>query len=232
MALFPLYNSLRISILSTIVIFFTGVFFAYYISKLNSFFKGMCDVLLTLPLVLPPTVVGYFILLVLGPNRPVGKFFMEAFNLRLTMVWPASVVATSIVAFPLMYRAARSSFESFDEYLAESAKCLGISNTRIFWRIRIPNCKSGLIAGTVLSFARGLGEYGATSMVSGYIPGRTANISTTVYHLWQTNNDSLAMKWVLINLAISIFMLSILNIFESKNRKDKKHITLKTLFSR
>lgn len=216
---FPLLNSLRISLLSTVIIFFLGIFAAYKISKLPRLVKGILDGLLTLPLVLPPTVVGYLLLRLLGPKRPVGAFFLELFDLRLTMTWWAAIFATTVVIFPLMYRTARGAFESFDEDLAESAMTLGASNTRIFWQIRVPVCKQGLTAGAVLAFARALGEYGATSMLCGYTPGRTATISTTVYQLWRTNDDAGAFRWVIINLAISLLMLLALNFLERKGEK-------------
>ena len=181
----------------------------------------MLDAILTLPLVLPPTVVGYLLLRVLGPKRLVGMWFLEMFDLRLTMTWWEAIFATAVVIFPLMYRTARGAFESFDETLAHSARTLGLSNTYIFWRIRMPCCRQGILAGAVLSFARALGEYGATSMVCGYTPGRTATISTTVYQLWRTNNDALAIKWVLVNLAISCVVLLAVNYLERKPSSGK-----------
>ena len=200
---FPLYNSLRIALISTAIIFFAGIFAAYLISKAPRLVKGLLDVVLTLPLVLPPTVVGYLLLRVLGPKRLVGAFFMSRFGLRLTMTWWSAIFATTVVIFPLMYRTARGAFESFDETLAHAGRTLGLSNAYIFWRIRLPACRQGILAGTVLAFARALGEYGATSMIAGYTPGRTATISTTVYQLWRTNDDGLAFRWVMVNLAIS-----------------------------
>ena len=121
-----------------------------------------------------------------------------------------------------MYRTARGAFESFDETVAWSGKTLGLSNTYIFWRIRMPYCRQGILAGTVLAFARALGEYGATSMISGYTPGRTATISTTVYQLWCTNDDSGAFKWVLVNMAISFVVLLAVNMLEKKSAAKKK----------
>ena len=200
---YPLYNSIRIAAISTVVIFFLGIFAAYYVAKTPRVVKGLLDVLLTLPLVLPPTVVGYLLLRVLGPKRVIGAWVLETFGLRLTMTWWSAIFATAVVIFPLMYRTARGAFESFDETLAQAGQTLGLSNTYIFWRIRMPCCRQGILAGTVLSFARALGEYGATSMIAGYTPGRTATISTTVYQLWRTNDDALAFRWVLVNMAIS-----------------------------
>ena len=122
-----------------------------------------------------------------------------------------------MVIFPLLYRTARGAFESFDETLADAAQTLGKSNTYIFWRIRMPYCRQGILAGTVLAFARALGEYGATSMIAGYTPGRTATISTTVYQLWRTNDDGLALRWVLVNVAISAVVLLVMNLLERRN---------------
>lgn len=215
---YPLYNSLRIAAISTVVIFFLGLFFAYYIAKLPRLLKGVLDVVLTLPLVLPPTVVGWLILLLLGPNRPLGAWFLATFDTRLVMTWWSAIFATVAVAFPLMYRTARGAFESFDTTLSDAGRTLGLSNTYIFWHIRMPYCRQGILAGMVLAFARALGEYGATSMVAGYTPGHTATISTTVYQLWRTNDDAGAMKWVLVNLAISAVFLLAINLLEKKQK--------------
>ena len=221
---FPLLNSLRIALISTAIIFFVGIFAAYYISKAPRLVKGVLDVFLTLPLVLPPTVVGYLLLRLLGPKRIIGAWFLENFDLKLTMTWWSAIFATVVVIFPLMYCTARGAFESFDETLAWSAKTLGLSNTYIFWRIRMPYCKQGILAGTVLAFARALGEYGATSMICGYTPGRTATISTTVYQLWRTNDDAAAFKWVMLNMAISFVVLLAVNMLEKKNNTRKKGV--------
>ena len=214
---YPLLNSLRIAGISTVIIFFVGILFAYYISKLPRAAKGVLDVFLTLPLVLPPTVVGFLLLMLLSPKRPLGIWFMENFGLRLTMTWWSGIFATAVVIFPLMYRTARGAFESFDETLAYSAQTIGLSNTYIFWHIRMPYCRQGILAGTVLAFARALGEYGATSMICGYTPGRTATISTTVYQLWRIGDDALAYKWVAVNLSISFVVLLAVNMLEKKN---------------
>lgn len=221
---YPLINSLRIAAISTVVIFFLGIFAAYYVAKLPRLWKGVLDVVLTLPLVLPPTVVGYFLLRILGSKRPIGLWFLEQFNLRLTMVWYAAIFSSAVVAFPLMYRTARGAFETFDRDLAYAAKTLGKSNTWIFWRVRMPNCRQGIIAGTVLAFARALGEYGATSMIAGYTPGRTATISTTVYQLWRTGDDAGAMRWVMVNLAISAVVLLAVNMLERRERPQQKRL--------
>ena len=218
---YPLWNSLRIAGISTVIIFFVGIFAAYYIARLPRGLKGVLDVVLTLPLVLPPTVVGYLLLRVLGPKRMLGMWFLETFGLKLVMTWWSAIFATVVVIFPLMYRTARGAFESFDETLSGAGKTLGLSNSYIFWRIRLPACKQGILAGTVLAFARALGEYGATSMIAGYTPGRTATISTTVYQLWRTDNDALAFQWVLLNVAISAVVLLAVNMLEGRTGRKK-----------
>ena len=220
MDLYPFWNSLRIAAISCGIVFFLGILCAHYVAKLPRVLKGILDVILTLPLVLPPTVVGYLLLCLLGPNRIFGSWMMSTFHTRMTMVWYSAVFASAIVAFPLMYRTARGAFESFDPNLRDSARTLGLSNTYIFWRIQMPCCRQGVLAGTVLAFARALGEYGATSMVAGYTPGRTATISTTVYQLWRTNNEALAFRWVMINIAISFVVLMAVNLLERREKRE------------
>ena len=213
---YPLFNSLRIALISCAVVFFLGIFAAYYVARLPRAVKGVLDVVLTLPMVLPPTVVGYFLLLLLGAKRPLGLFFAQHFGVRLVMSWYSAIFASIVVAFPLRSRTARGAFENFDETLAWSAQTLGRSNTWIFWRVRMPACRQGILAGTVLAFARALGEYGATSMLAGYTPGKTATIATTVYQLWRTNEERGAMQWVLVDVAISAVVLLAVNLLERK----------------
>ncbi|MDD5910275.1 MAG: molybdate ABC transporter permease subunit [Eubacteriales bacterium] len=214
---YPLYNSLRIAAISCVLVFFAGIFAAYYVARLPRAVKGILDVILTLPMVLPPTVVGYFILLVFGAKRPLG-IFLAQYGIKFVMTWYGGVLAAAVVAFPLMYRTARGAFESFDDTLAYSGQTLGLSNTYIFWHIRMPYCRQGILAGTVLAFARALGEYGATSMLIGYTPGRTATISTTVYQLWRTNDEAGAFFWVMVNLGISAVVLLIVNMLERRTK--------------
>ena len=216
---FPLWNSLRVAAISTVLIFFLGIAAAYRIAKLPKLVKGVLDVVLTLPLVLPPTVVGYLLLRLLGPRRIIGAWALETFGARLVMVWWSAIFAAVVVAFPLMYRTARGAFESFDETLSQSAQTLGLPNAWIFWRVRMPCCRQGILAGAVLAFARALGEYGATSMLAGYTPGKTATVSTAVYQLWQTGDDAMAFRWVLVNVAISAVFLLTVNLLEDRQRK-------------
>jgi molybdate transport system permease protein len=213
MDLFPLFNSLRITLIATSVAFVLGLLAAYAILRLPRLIKGFCDTIFTIPLVLPPTVVGYFILVVLSPRGIVGSKLLEWFSITVTMRWYASVLAVAIIAFPFVYRTARGAFESFDQNLLDAGRTLGLPEKFIFFRILLPNCKHGIIAGTVIAFARGLGEYGATSMVSGYISGRTATVSTSVAFFWQINRDDLAFFWVMINLAVSVVFMVLINVF-------------------
>ena len=218
---YPLLNSIRIALISTTFVFFAGIGVAYLVSLLPRIFKGILDVILMLPLVLPPTVVGFCLLKILGPNSFCGRIFGEFFDCKLTMQWWSGIFATFVIIFPLMYRTARGAFESFDQTLEHAGRTLGLSNSFIFWKIRIPNCKKGLIAGVILSFARAIGEYGATSMVAGYIPGKTATIATTVYQLWRNNDDLLAFKWVMINIALSVIVLIAVNLVENPRTLQK-----------
>lgn len=216
---FPLWNSLRIAAVATVVTFFLGILAAYIVCHLPRGVKGICDVILTIPMVLPPTVVGFFLLRILGPKGVIGAQLLSWFNLRIVMTWQAAIFAVIIVTFPLMYRTTRGAFESFDTNILDAARTLGLSGRYIFWRILLPGCKQGVFAGMILAFARGLGEYGATSMVSGYTPGRTATISTTVYQLWREGNTDLAYRWVFVNLAISFCVLMAVNLMERRRRK-------------
>ena len=218
---FPLLNSLRVATISTVLTFFLGIWIAHAAVRLPRWLKGTLDCILTLPLVLPPTVVGFFLLKTIGPKGVIGQP-LAAVGIRLTMTWFSAIFATMIVAFPLMYRTARGAFEALPPEWSSCAQTLGLSKRYIFWKIELPNARAGLLAGTVLSFARALGEYGATSMVTGYIPERTATIATTVYQLWREGNDALAYRWVLVDLCISLTILIAVNLLE-KTGRSKRH---------
>lgn len=215
---FPLWNSVRIAAISSVVVFFLGIGMALLVARCSGIVRGILDVLLTLPMVLPPTVCGYFLLLLFGVNRPIGKLLMSA-GVKIVMTWYGGVFAAIIMSFPLMYRTARGAFQSFDISLEQAGRTLGLSNTYIFWRVKMPACRQGILAGVVLSFARALGEYGATSMMIGYTPGRTATISTTVYQLWRIDDEKGAFFWVMVNLAISTIVLLSVNLLEGRQRR-------------
>ncbi len=215
---FPLFNSLRVAAIASVLVFFLGIGCAHWAARLPKLVKGLLDVILTLPLVLPPTVCGYFLLMLVGIRRPLGALLDRA-GIRFVMTWQGGVLAAVVVALPLMYRTARGAFEAFDETLEWSGQTLGLSDIYIFCRIRMPACRQGILAGFVLAFARALGEYGATSMLVGYTPGKTATISTTVYQLYRTGDDEGALLWVLVNLAISAAVLLAVNLLEDRQRK-------------
>ena len=202
MSLFPLYNSVRIAAISTLIVFFLGIAAAYYIAKLPRAAKTALDLLLTLPLILPPTVVGCLLLFLLDPEHG-GSWILAQWGVMLTMRWWSAIFAVTLIVFPLMYHAARGAFDSFDETLSDAGRTLGLSNTYIFWHIRLPHCRRAFLAGAALAFARALGEDGATYMLSGCIPGKTATAATEVYRLWTEGSDALALRWVLIDFAVS-----------------------------
>ena len=217
----PLFISLKTGVVATFISFFLGIFAARKVVKATPGKKAVIDGILTLPMVLPPTVCGYFLLVAFSPRRVLGSF-LAAHGIRFVMSWYGGILAAVVVAYPLMYRTARGAFESFDESLAYSGQTLGLSNTYIFWRIRMPACRQGILSGVVLAFARALGEYGATTMLIGYTPGRTATISTTVYQLWRTGDDSGAFFWVMVNLAISVAVLLVVNLMERRQKEQKR----------
>ncbi|MDR0918081.1 MAG: molybdenum ABC transporter permease [Oscillospiraceae bacterium] len=218
MDMFPLYNSLRISAIATFIALLTGVGAAYAVFKMPKVLKGIFDTILTIPMVLPPTVVGYFILVWFSPKSFIGGKLLEYFDIVITMRWYASVIVVSIIAFPFIYRTVRGAFESLDNNIVNAGRTLGMSDFSVFVLVMLPNCKQGILAGTALAFARGLGEYGATSMVSGYIAGKTATVSTSVAYFWQINQQDKVMYWVLINLIISFIFMILLNIFNKEKR--------------
>ena len=156
-----------------------------------------------------------------GTVNVLGIWLLQ-YGVQFVMTWYGGILAAAVVAFPLMYRTARGAFESFDQNLSYAGQTLGLSNSFIFWRVRMPACRQGILAGTVLAFARALGEYGATSMLIGYTPGRTATISTTVYQLWRNNDEQGALYWVLVNLAISTVVLLTVNLLEARQKKAVK----------
>lgn len=210
----PLLLSLKTSIIATVITFVIGIYAAYLVTKLNSF-KGLIDGILTLPLVLPPTVVGFFLLILLGKNSRLGRF-LSLYDISLVFSLGAAIIASTVVSFPLMYRTARGAFEQLDKNIIYVAKTLGLSDHKIFLKIVLPNSFSSIMAGTILAFARALGEFGATIMVAGNIPGKTQTMSVAVYSAVQGGNRALAYRWVLIMVLISFISMIIMNRFEGK----------------
>ena len=209
----PLIISLEVAGLATVITFFAGIALAYGVLQIRSRLAGtIADAVITLPLVLPPTVVGFFLLLFLGKRSAIGSALL-ALDLPLVFTWRAAVIAAVIVSLPLMYRTARGAFEAIDQSMIHAAKTLSVSNWRIFWRIVLPNARHGILAGLVLSFARALGEFGATIMFAGNIPGHTQTMSTAIYAAVQANDYDLAFRWAVIISLFSLFFIGAMNLY-------------------
>lgn len=205
---YPLFNTLRVAAIAAASALLLGVPAALCVTRLPRPARTAVDVVLCLPLALPPTVTGWLLLKVLGADQPLGELFRAAFGVRLTLAWWSAVFAAFLAAFPFLYRSARRSFAAFDGEQADAALTLGRSSLWTFWHVRLPACWRGILAGAFLAFARAMGEYGATSMVAGYTHGRTATLSTTVYQLWRGGMDGAALRWVLVSLALSVLFLT------------------------
>ena len=209
----PLIISLEVAGLATVITFFVGIALAYGVLQIRNRLAGtIADAVITLPLVLPPTVVGFFLLLFLGKRSTIGSFLLSI-DLPLVFTWRAAVIAAVIVSLPLMYRTARGAFEAIDQSMIHAAQTLSVSNWRIFWRIILPNARHGILAGLVLSFARALGEFGATIMFAGNIPGRTQTMSTAIYAAVQANDYDLAFRWAVIISLFSLFFIGAMNLY-------------------
>lgn len=206
----PLWISLKTAFLATIITSIIGIFISYKMANYKGRGRGFIDGIFTLPLILPPTVIGFFLLLLCGKNGLVGKFFMN-FNKNIIFSWSATVIAATVVAFPMMYRTCRSAFEQIDKNMISAARTLGLSETKIFLKIVIPLAWPGIIGGLVLSFARALGEFGATLMIAGNIPGRTQTMPVAIFFAVESGDMNKAMLWVLIIISISFIMIFLLN---------------------
>ncbi len=218
----PLFISLKTGIVATILSFFLGIFAARRVMRAGTKGKAIADGLLTLPMVLPPTVAGFFLLLLFSRRRPVGMFLYDTFDIKVVQSWLGCVIAATVIAFPLMYRNARAAFEQVDVNLIYAARTLGMNETEIFWRVILPNAGPGVISGTILTFARALGEYGATSMLAGNIPGKTATISQKIAMVIQDGDYVTAGIWVTIIIVIAFVMIVIMNLVSSKLRGMKQ----------
>lgn len=216
----PFFISIRTALLATLATFFLGIYAARYVMKTKKL-KGIIDGIFTLPMVLPPTVVGFFLLIVFG-NYGIFGTILKKLNFDIVFTWYATVISATIVSFPLMYRTALGAFEQVDPELIYAARTLGISERRIFWSIMVPVSRPGIIAGVILSFARALGEFGATIMIAGNIPGRTQTMSTAIYTAVQGGNRELAFKWAIIIVGISLIMMILLNTWSNFYVKSEK----------
>lgn len=209
MEIAPLIITLETAVTATIVTFLAGTGLALAVVRMRRF-QGLADAVITLPLVLPPTVVGFFLLLLFGKRSLIGRFLLQ-FDITLVFTWKAAVIAAIVVSLPLMYRTARGAFEQLDPNILAAARTLGVSEWRIFWHVLLPNARSGILAGLVLSFTRALGEFGATIMFAGNIPGVTQTMSTAIYAAVQANDYDLAFDWAIAIVLFSLFFVVLMN---------------------
>ena len=218
----PLYISLKTGAVATVISFFLGLFAARKVIKAGPKIKAVADGLLTLPMVLPPTVAGFFLLLLFSRRRPLGMFLYDQFDIKVVQSWLGCIIAATVIAFPLMYRNARAAFEQIDVNLVYAGRTLGMSEAKIFWKVVIPTAGPGTISGTILTFARALGEYGATSMLAGNIPGKTGTISQKIAMVIQDGDYLTAGVWVIIVLIIAFIVIFLMNLFTGRNMKNVK----------
>ncbi|WP_302366982.1 molybdate ABC transporter permease subunit [Brachyspira aalborgi] len=211
MGITPFILSVEVAFVSTIITFFVGIYAAIIIVRIKKF-SSLFDIIFTLPLVLPPTVVGFFLLLIFGRNSFIGGLLSKV-GISLVFDLKGAILASFIVAFPLMYRTSRGAFEQIDNNIINAARTLGKSENWIFWRIILPNSWQSILSGTILSFTRSLGEFGATIMIAGNIPNKTQTISLAIYTAVQSGDRELAFKWVIIIVAISFVSIMMMNIF-------------------
>ena len=218
----PLFISLKTGIVATFISFFLGIYAARKVVKTTPGKKAVIDGILTLPMVLPPTVAGFFLLLIFSKRRPFGIFLYETFDIKVVQSWLGCIIAATVIAFPLMYRNARAAFEQLDVNLIYAGRTLGMSDIRIFWKVVIPSAGPGIASGTILTFARALGEYGATSMLAGNIPGKTGTISQNIAMVIQDGDYATAGVWVAIVMLIAFLVIFSMNFISGTKMKNIK----------
>lgn len=218
----PLIISLKTGVVATAISFFLGLFAARKVIRQNYKVKSILDGILTLPMVLPPTVAGFFLLIIFSRRRPFGIFLETHFGIVAVQTWLGCVIAATVIAFPLMYRNARSAFEQIDANLVYAARTLGMPETEIFWRVVVPTAGPGIASGTILTFARAMGEYGATSMLAGNIPGKTGTISQRIAMVIQNGDYQTAGFWVAVVLVIAFFAVMLINMITGRRMKNIK----------
>ncbi len=216
----PLWISVKVAVTATIFTFFLGILAARLVSSMGRA-KGLVDGLLSLPMVLPPTVVGFFLLIIFGANSPLGML-LDRLGTTVIFTWQGAVIAAVVVSFPIMYRTARGALEQVDQNLVHAARTLGMSEARIFVKVLLPTARPGIVAATILAFARALGEFGATIMIAGNIPGRTRTMSIAVYTAMQGNDRQLAYRWAGIIMAISILSMVLMNCVGAGGRTPRR----------
>ena len=216
----PILISMKTASAAILTTFCIGLLAANWVVKMKSEkAKMIIDGILTLPLVLPPTVMGFFLLLIFGVKRPLGKFLLDFFSVKIIFSWTATVIAAVVISFPLMYRSARGAFEQVDQNFIMAGRTLGMSERKLFWTVTMPLALPGIASGGVLSFARGLGEFGATAMIAGNIQNVTRTLPLAIYAEVAAGNMDRAMKYVIIVLAISFVVIVLMNYFTFKGQK-------------
>ena len=218
----PLYISMKTGIVATIFSFFFGIYAARKVVKAGPKMKAVLDGFLTLPMVLPPTVAGFFLLLIFSRRRPFGIFLFEQFHIKVVQTWLGCIIAATVIAFPLMYRNARAAFEQIDVNLIHAGRTLGMSEIAIFWKVVVPTAGPGILSGTILTFARALGEYGATSMLAGNIPGKTGTISQRIAMVIQDGDYAMAGVWVAIVIFIAFLIVVLMNLASNRGMRQVK----------
>lgn len=219
----PILISMKTASLSILITFFVGLIVAWGVIKIkNDTVKSILDGVFTLPIVLPPTVVGFFLLWIFGIRGPVGKFFIEFFSIKIAFSWTATVIAAVVMSFPLMYRSARGAFEQVDSNLLDAARTLGMSEWKIFWKILFANALPGIISGGILAYARGLGEFGATAMLAGNIAGQTRTLPMAVYSEVAAGNMGDAFNYVVFIVIISFVAIFIMDYVSIRKEKQWK----------
>ena len=216
----PLWISLETAAATIAIVFVLGVVAAWWVERLSSEkAKILIDGIFTLPMVLPPTVAGFFLLVIFGNNRLVGRFFIDSFGVQIAFSWLATVLAAAVISFPLMYRSARGALMQVDKGIMEAGRSLGMTEWRIFWRLHLPNAFPGIIAGGLLAFARGLGEFGATAMLAGNIAGKTRTLPLAVYSAVAAGDFDSAGVYVLIIVTICLAVVIGLNYYQHYMKK-------------
>ena len=220
----PVLISMKTASLSIFITFFLGLIVAWGIVKIkNDTTKIVLDGIFTLPLVLPPTVVGFFLLYIFGVRGPIGSFFIDFFAVKIAFSWPATVIAAVVMSFPLMYRSARGAFEQVDSNLLDAGRTLGMSEWNIFWKVLFANALPGIISGGILAYARGLGEFGATAMLAGNIAGQTRTLPLAVYSEVAAGNMGTAFDYVIVIIFISFIAIFIMDFVSIRKEKQWKY---------
>jgi molybdate transport system permease protein len=216
MDLTPLFISLKTALAATVITFFGGIYGALLVMKMKRF-KGLIDCIFTAPMILPPTVVGFFLLLIFGKNSYIGNLLYK-FDITIVFSWASTVISAAVVSFPLMYRTTRGAFEQIDVNLLHAARTLGMPEWKISLKVILPISWPGLLAGVILAFTRAMGEFGATIMIAGNIPGRTQTIATAIYSAVQAGDRAAAYKWVAVISVISFMVIILMNYWLSHQK--------------